>query len=181
MELLRKIARALAAGAILAFAPAAAAQVATEAAVKAAFLYKFAGYIEWPGAAFAAPDSPLVIGTLAGDDVATELEAAVANRQVNGRRLLVRRLREGEPPQGVHILFIGKREPNQRAALRAAQQHAALAVTETSLDAGGAINFIVADERVAFEVSLEAAERVGHKISSRMLAVARRVVQKGSS
>jgi hypothetical protein len=54
-------------------------------------------------------------------------------------------------------------------------------VTETSLDAGGAINFVVADERVAFEVSLDAAERSGHKISSRMLAVARRVLPKAPS
>lgn len=181
MEFLRNLAHALAAGAICAFAPCAAAQVATEAAVKAAFLYKFAGYVEWPGTAFAAPDAPLVIATLAADEVAGELEAAVATRQVNGRRVIVRRLREGESPQGAHILFIGRREANQRAALRAAQQHAVLTVTETSLEAGGAINFVLADDRVTFEVSLEAAERAGHRISSRMLAVARRVVPKGAS
>jgi hypothetical protein len=65
--------------------------------------------------------------------------------------------------------------------LRAAQQQRVLVVTETTLEAGGAINFVVADNRVAFEVSLDAAERTGHRISSRMLAVARRVVQKGGS
>jgi len=155
--------------------------MATEAAVKAAFLYKFAGYIEWPPAAFPAPDAALVIGTLSADDIATELETAVSGRTVNQRRIAVRRLREGEAPQGVHMLVIGRREPNLRAALRAAQQLGVLTVTETNLEAGGAINFVVADERVSFEVSLEAAERSGHKISSRMLAVARRVLPKAPS
>jgi hypothetical protein len=61
---------------------------------------------------------------------------------------------------------------------RAAQQNAALVVTEAErgLEAGGSINFVLVDDRVGFEVSLEAAERGGHRISSRMLAVARRVV-----
>lgn len=161
--------------------PGAAAQQATEAAVKAAFLYKFAGYIEWPATAFASPETPLVIATSSADDVATELETTVAGRMVNNRRIVVRRLREGEAPQGVHVLFVGRREPNARAVVRAAHQVGALTVTETSLEAGGAINFVVADERVSFEVSLDAAERSGHKISSRMLAVARRVLPKGAS
>ena len=160
--------------------PVALAQQATETAIKAAFLYKFAGYIEWPGSAFAAPDAPIAIGTLASDEVAAELEIAVTNRTVNGRRVVVRRLREGDSPQGLHLLFVGRREPNPRSALRAAQQNGVLTVTETTLDAGSAINFVLTEERVAFEVSLEAAERGGHRISSRMLAVARRVVSKGT-
>jgi hypothetical protein len=181
MELLRSLGRLVAAGAIFSFIPAAWAQQATEAAIKAAFLYKFAGYIEWPATAFAGPDTPLVIATLSADDVAAELETTVAGRTVGNRRIVVRRLREGEPLQGVHVLFIGRREPNPRLALRAAHQAGALTVTETTLDAGGAINFVLADERVAFEVSLDAAERSGHRISSRMLTVARRVVPKGAS
>lgn len=176
MELLRGLARALATCALLGFAATAAAQVATEAAIKAAFLYKFAGYVEWPAAAFPTPATPLVIGTLSADEVAAELEVALAGRSVDGRRVAVRRLKEGESPQGLHILFIGRREGNPKATLRAAQQQGVLTVTETSLEAGGAINFVVVDDRVSFEISLEAAERGGHRISSRMLAVARRVV-----
>jgi len=168
-------------GALAVLVGTARAQQASEAAIKAAFLYKFAGYVEWPAQAFQAAETPLVIGTLAADEVALHLEAVVANRTVNGRRVVVRRIQDGLNPSGVHVLFIGRGEPNLRAALRAAQQRGILTVTETTLDAGGAINFVVADERVAFEVSLEAAEKAGHKISSRMLAVARRVVPKGAS
>ena len=156
----------------------AAAQQATEASVKAAFLYKFAGYIEWPANAFAVPDAPLVIGVTGSEEVAAELERLVPGRSVNNRPVVVRRLREGEPPKGAHILFVGRGEPNLRAVVRAAQQNAALVVTEgeRGLEAGGSINFVLVDDRVGFEVSLEAAERGGHRISSRMLAVARRVI-----
>jgi hypothetical protein len=65
--------------------------------------------------------------------------------------------------------------------VRTAQQAGSLTVTETGLEHGSAINFVVSDERIAFEVSLEAAERGGHRISSRMLAVAKRVVPKAPS
>ena len=156
----------------------AAAQQATEAGIKAAFLYKFAGYIEWPASAFAAPDAPLVIGVTGAEEVAAELERLVPGRSVNNRPVVVRRFREGDPPRGLHIVFVGRGEPNLRAAVRAAQQNGALVVTESErgLEAGSSINFVLLEDRVGFEVSLEAAERSGHRISSRMLAVARRVV-----
>ena len=156
----------------------AAAQQATEAGIKAAFLYKFAGYIEWPANTFATPDAPLVIGVVGSEEVAAELERLVPGRSVNNHPVAVRRFREGEAPKGAHILFVGRGEPNLRAVVRAAQQNGgALIVTETEkgLEAGGAINFVLVDDRIGFEVSLEAAERSGHRISSRMLAVARRV------
>ena len=78
----------------------------------------------------------------------------------------------------MHLLFVGRTQPNPRAILHAAQQHGTLCVTEDErgLEMGSAINFVVADERVGFEVSVEAAERNGMRISSRLLNVARRVV-----
>jgi hypothetical protein len=155
-----------------------AAQQATEASIKAAFLYKFTGYIEWPANAFTAPDAPFVIGITGSEEVAVELERLVPGRSINNRPVVVRRFREDEPPKGAHIVFIGRGEPNVRAVVRAAQQNGALAVTETErgFEAGSSINFVLVDDRVGFEVSLDAAERSGHRISSRMLAVARRVV-----
>jgi YfiR/HmsC-like len=154
----------------------AAAQQATEAAVKAAFLYKFAGYVEWPESAFPQPDTPFVFGVVGADEVAVELEKLVPGRTINGRRVVVRRIREGEGVRGLHVLFVGSAAANERAVVRAAQAQGALTVTEGGLEAGAAINFVVVEERVAFEVSLEAAERSALRISSRMLAVARRVM-----
>ena len=154
------------------------AQQATEASVKAAFLYKFAGYVEWPASAFPQAESPFVIAVQGSDEVAAELERLVPGRTINDHRVVVRRLREGDSPRGAHVLFVGRAEPSPRTVLRAAQQAGVLAVTETDrgLELGSAINFVIADERVGFEVNLDAAERGGHRISSRMLQVARRVL-----
>ena len=154
------------------------AQGAAEATVKAAFLYKFAGYVEWPPNASPPPDAPIVIGVMGADEVAAELEKLLPGRQVNNHRVVLRRLRAGEPLRGVHLLFVGRGEPNVRAVLAAAQQQGVLTVSdgERGLEAGSAVNFVSVDDRVGFEVSLEAAERSGLRISSRMLAVARRVV-----
>ena len=165
-------------GIVLLGMPDARAQKAAEPTVKAAFLYKFTGYVEWPASSFAHHDTPIVIGVIGAEDVAAELERIVPGRRVNERGVAVKRLREGESPRGTHLLFVGRAEAGARAMLRLAQQLGILAVTETErgLDNGATINFVIADERVGFEVSLASAERSGLRISSRMLAVARRVV-----
>ncbi len=158
------------------------AQQASEAAVKAAYLYKFPGYIEWPAEVFPGPDSPFVIGVTGSDEVAGELEKLVPGRSMGARRIVLRRLREGDSPRGVHILFAGRSDAVTRAMLKAAHaQHGTLVVSESErgLEMGAAINFVAYEDRVAFEVSLENAERTGIRISSRMLAVARRVVPRG--
>jgi hypothetical protein len=155
---------------------------ATEVSVKAAFLYKFAGYVDWPPSAFASPDAPFVFGVLGNEEVAGELAKVVAARQIGGHPVVVKRVRENEPLRGIHVVFVGRAATDRLATLiRAAQQPALLIVTETErgLEAGSAINFVVADDRVGFEVSVDAAERNGLKISSRMLAVAKRVLQRG--
>jgi len=155
------------------------AQQASEAAVKAAFIYRFANYIEWPEGAFA-PDAPFAIGVAGADDVAAELEKIVVGRTVNGRRVVARRVGEGDPVRGLHALFIGKGVSNPRALLRASQTPGLLVVTEgeRGLELGSAINLVVVEDRVAFEVSVDAAEKNGLRVSARMLAVARRVVPK---
>jgi len=165
--------------AMLAGTPVRAQTAATEASLKAAFLYKFPGYVEWPPAAFASPDAPLVIAISGADDVAAELERLVPGRNINGHAVVVRRVRE-DSLRGVHVLFVGRGDPAARAVVDGGRQQGALVVTETErgLELGSAINFVPLDERIAFDVSLPNAERAGLRISARMLAVARRVVPK---
>ncbi|SFV14198.1 YfiR family protein [Pseudoduganella namucuonensis] len=158
--------------------PAAAPNV--ERGVKAAFLYKFLGYVEYPqheaGAA-----GPLVVGVLGADDIAAELTRITAGRAVNNRAVVVRALREGDPPAGLQMLFVGSEAARGGQVLRAAQQNGVLTVTETDngLQQGSVINFRLVEDRVRFEVSLPAAEKSGLKLSSRLLSVAYHV-QKGA-
>ena len=156
-------------------APAQAPAAASERGVKAAYVYKFLGYVEWPAAAFAQADAPMVIGVVGADEVATELTEIVRGRAVGGHPVEVRKLRPGESTAGLHVLFIGAAERARAPPLiRAAHARGAMTITETDdgLEQGSVINLVVMEGRVRFEVSLEAAERAGIKLSSRLLAVA---------
>ena len=83
---------------LLAFSCSAFAQQPLEHEVKAAFLFKFLSFVEWPQAAFAAPGAPLVIGVAGAEDTAAALEQMAAARGAQGRAVVVRRLRAGQPP-----------------------------------------------------------------------------------
>ena len=152
---------------------------ASEAAVKAALLYRFANYVEWRPEALGAPGTPFVIGVTGSEDVAAELEQLVKGRPINNRPVTVRRMKEGEAVSGVHMLFAAGRDAGRvRTLARAARPVSTLLVSEITggLEAGSVINFVPMDDRVGFEVSMEAAERSGLKVSSRMLGVALRVL-----
>ncbi|MCC2955286.1 YfiR family protein [Massilia sp. IC2-477] len=155
---------------------------ALERRVKAAFLYKFLGYAEFPPQAFGDPAGPLMLAVVGSDDMAAELARIAAGRVIAGRPIAVRRLGEHEPIPPVHLLFVAGSD-NERAArvLRAAPA-AYLTVTECEggLRFGSVINFRIIDERVRFDVSLDAADRKNLKLSSRLLTVANRV-QKGGA
>jgi hypothetical protein len=157
------------------------ASAALERRVKAAFLYKFLGYAEFPAGAFADAASPVVIGVAGADDLAAELARIVSGRTVNNRTIVVRVLREHELGTPVHLLFLGGYDAGRVGRMVRASSNSLLVVTECDggLQLGSAINFRIVDERVRFDVALDAAERNGIKLSSRLLTVANRV-QKGA-
>ncbi len=160
-------------------APGASAQpVSLERKVKAAFLYKFLGYTEFPASAFSDATAPVVIGLAAADELAAELGRIVAGRTVQSRPITVKVVREGEAPSGVHLLFVGGNDSTRlRSILKAVQPAPVLTVTEADngLQQGSVINFKVVEERVRFDVSLEAADKNSVKLSSRLLTVANHV------
>jgi hypothetical protein len=145
-----------------------------ETRVKAAFLYKFAGYVEWPAGTLNRRDSPIVFGVVGADELAAELTQLTDGRNVEGHPVSVRRVRDGAGLGGVHVLFIGRSESGTFAQLARSVPKGTLLVTEAegALEHGSVINFVVSDGRVRFEVALDAAERRGLRLSSRMLAVA---------
>ncbi len=156
------------------------ASAALERSVKAAFLYKFLGYTEFPPSSFADPAAPLVIGVLGADELAAELARIVAGRNVLGRPVQVKTVKDGEVPAGVHLLFIGGSDNTRvRSALKTLATAPMLVVTETDngLLYGSVINFKIVEERVRFDVSLEAADKNSVKLSSRLLTVANHVVK----
>jgi len=150
--------------------------------VEAAYLYKFGGYVTWPDKAFAAPDSPIVIGVAGSDAVADDLTTMVAGRSIGNRSVVVKRIREGDPLTDVHILFIGAPSTAQSSSLlEASRKRPILVVTEgeDGLDLGGAVSFVIVDDRVRFDVSLDAVKANGLKLSSLLLSVAHAVTGAG--
>jgi hypothetical protein len=151
--------------------------------IKAAFLYKFGGFVEWPDSAFSGPQAPFVIGVIGGDAFAAELEDVTVGRRVHERAVAVRRLGAGEPPRGVHVLFIGASHDARLAELAAAARgQPVLIVTESlsSTERGSMINFVLAENKVRFDVALPPAEAGNLRISARLLSVARRVIARVS-
>lgn len=153
---------------------------ALERRVKAAFLYKFLGYAEFPPGAFGDPGSPVVIAVAGSDEMAAELARIVAGRSVNQRPIVVRTLREHENAGPVHLLFAAGADCGRAGRAIRAAPRALLLVTECDdgLQQGSVINFRIIDERVRFDVSLDAAEKHSVRLSSRLLTVAHHV-QKG--
>lgn len=147
-----------------------------ERSVKAAFLYKFLGYMEFP----ADPGPSLVVGVLGADEVAAELAQITTGRNVGNRSISVRKLGEGDALTGLNLLFVGGDAALPEAVQRAAEKNGTVVVSErdNGLQNGSVINFRLVDDRVRFEVSLPAAERCNVRLSSRLLSVAY-YVQKG--
>jgi len=150
-----------------------------ERRVKAAFLYKFAGYVEWPAQAFVAPDEPVVIGVVGADALADELEQVVAGRRIGNRPLAVRRLSRVDPTEKVRILFVGRGVNRAQAFDLLAQTRGEPVLTVTEADngwlAGSVINFVIDNHKVRFQISAAAAESNGLRLGSPLLAVAREV------
>jgi hypothetical protein len=150
-----------------------------EAQIKAAFLYKFGDFVQWPPASFGRADAPFAIGVMGAEDVAAALEQLVASRTVQGRPVVVRRVRPGESLARLHMLFVGQADaPHLAETLAAAKGQALLTVTDSdnAISQGSMINFVAEGQRVRFDIALASAEHGQLKISSRLLAVARRVI-----
>lgn len=153
--------------------------VTLEQRVKAAFLYKFAGYVEWPAPAFVGPDEPVVIGVIGADALAHELEQVLAGRRLGTRPLIMQRLSTVDPTTRVHVLFVG-RDVDQgqvSAVLTQTRGRPVLTVTESDSGwpAGSVINFIIDNDKVRFQISAPAAENNGLRVGSQLFAVAREV------
>ena len=151
--------------------------------VKAAFLYKFASFVEWPGDAFSQTGGTFVMAVVGDDPFGSKLEKTVNGKTIGGRKILVRRFKRAGDMKACHILFISRSEAGRiPQILDRLGKSSTLTVSDTGqfLQRGGMINFIIDDKKVKFEVNPDAAERTKLKISSKLLAIAIRIVKSGS-
>jgi hypothetical protein len=145
----------------------------TQYQVEAAFLLNFTKFVEWPAAAFESPTSPIAICILGDDPFGRSLDHLIEGEQVNGRRVTVQRLKRSPAPNMCQVLFLGSAAEGPRMPPGAGVL--TVGEGEEFLRQGGMIAFVIENRRVRFSVNQSAAERVGLKLSSRLLRVARSV------
>jgi hypothetical protein len=146
----------------------------TEDEVKAAYLFHFAKYVEWPTGAPA--DTAWVVGIL-GDGVFSEvLERTLEGKTAKDRAFVAHRLSDPAQASQVHILFIGaSEEPRLPRILKALEGSSVLTVSDIDgfAEKGGVIGFRMDGKRVRFDINPEHASRSGLRISSQLLSLAR--------
>jgi hypothetical protein len=157
--------------AVAAPAPTTAQAVSTEYRVKAAFLYNFVKFVEWPART---ESGPIVICVAGQNPFGSLLDDTVRGETVRGRTLEARVILE--PDAGCHVVFVPA-GANALAYLRATRGTPTLTVGEglDFIQQGGLVRFYLEGGTVRFEITREGAERVGVRISSRLLQLARLV------
>ncbi len=155
-------------------APAAGRPFSREYDVKAAFLYNFAMFIDWPKDAFARPDSPLVIGVLGTDPFGSSLEETVAGERVKGRAIVIRRFSEAADAQGCHLVFISASEHRRvKELLRQLRRPSLVTVADMPgfVEAGGLIGFVTGT-MVGIRINPSTLRETKVLISSKLLRLA---------
>ncbi len=155
----------------------------SEYLIKAGFIFNFAKFVEWPQATFAQPDSPIVIGILGTDPFGAIIDQIVQDKKIGGRGFVVKRLKWGGDPKELReckILFVGASERIHIDELvQIVRGLPILTVGETPgfAERGGVIRLVLEDNKVRFEVNVDAAHQAGLTISSRLLTLARIIQQ----
>jgi len=156
----------------------------TEYRSKAAFLATFPEFIEWPSDAFSSAQASLSLCVRGDFSFGTSLAETARGALPHGRRIEVRWVHKDQDLRNCHIVFISRSESKRyRALLQAIAGAPVLTIGETPdfLDAGGAMSFTLQGGALHFEVNLAAATGAQLKISSRLLALALRVVNASES
>ncbi len=150
--------------------------------MKAAYLYRFAGYIDWPDRG--SVETPFIIDVLGAPGIVQELRRLLPGHPVNGRVAQVREITDARDLGSARIVYVAAGHADLlRSLLPQASSASMLLVTdeEGGLSSGSTLNFLTVDRNVRFEVSLTAAQRCGLKISSELLGVAIRVQGRAAS
>lgn len=144
--------------------------------VKAAYLYYFSTFVDWPPEAFARTGDELVIGVLGEDPFGRILDDTLRGKSVNDRRLVVKRFASARDARDSHILFICASERNRvPSILKALEGSAVLTVgdLEGFASRGGQIAFYTVDRKVRFDINAAAVERARIKISAQLMKLGR--------
>jgi hypothetical protein len=146
-----------------------------ESEIKAAMIYNFAKFVEWPPEALGGEGDPVVVGVLGNYPFGATLETVLRGKTVQGRPVLLRRFDMAPHLGACHILFISKTERNRLPEMLPALRQASV-LTVSDMDnfarLGGVIGLVLEDSKIRFQVNADAARQAGLKVSSKLLKLA---------
>jgi hypothetical protein len=148
-----------------------------ETDVKAAFLYNFAKFVEWPQEAFASETAPIQIAVFGDEEFSAKLKSLLSDKKAHGRSFEVKRITNPQDAKTVQMVFVPSAESRRTSQiLEATRKLPVLTVGESDqfLDLGGMINFVFEDSQLRFQINPEAAEKARLKISSQLLRLAKK-------
>jgi hypothetical protein len=149
--------------------------------VQAAFLFNFAKFVTWPDDAFQRSENSLIIGVLGEDPFGAVLEETIRDKTVMGKKLAVKRFVRIQDAVNSHILFLSSSEESHLPhILKVLEKNTVLTVSDMEQfgERGGMVAFTVEDQKVRFNVNVDAVERAGLKMGSQLLKLAKIVGDK---
>jgi hypothetical protein len=151
-----------------------------ESDVKAAFLYNFSKFVEWPTVDASGAQGPFRICVVANAEFTQALDRIIEGESVQGRRLARVEPQSADEARGCNILYIGHSERDRASRLlTGVRQAPVLTVSDVPrfVEQGGAIGFVLDHNRVRFDISTRATNQAGLKVSSKLLRIARTVTE----
>jgi YfiR/HmsC-like len=151
------------------------AQEVEEYQVKAAFLYNFAKFVEWPSQAFKMPKDPITVCVLGHNPFGGALEEVIHGKLIDGRPFAFRQVDDAHEASACQILFVSASESKHFRSLCGNLKPSGILIVgeeEGFAADGGVINFKLNDGRVRFQINVAAAEREQLHISSKLLSLA---------
>ncbi len=160
-----------------------AAQSPSEYQLKAAFIYNFLQFVEWPAETLQTPGSPIILEILGDDPFGAEIDKAFQNKTVNGHPVVIQRHKIFDSHRLCHVVFICKSERDRSPQIVeniGNRSIFSIGDFEDFADRGGVVNFLNEEGKLRFEINLAAVKRARLQVSSKLLRLARIVGKKGS-
>jgi hypothetical protein len=144
--------------------------------VKAAFLFNFAKFIEWPTDAFSNEKTPITLCVFRYDPFGSALDEVIRGKTINNRELTARRINELPDLKSCHLVFVSEREDKLLSEIdKSLKGGSVLVVGESAefAERGGAIQLFLEENKLRFAVNVDAVQRARLQVSSKLLALAR--------
>lgn len=168
-------------------------EISKEYQIKAAFLYNFVNFVDWPKGKVADSNEPITIGIIGKDPFGKAFEP-LKDKQAKSKKVLIKRfisLKESklssdqiEAIRKCHLLFVCNSEKEQlKEIINLVQGHSVLIIGDMDgfLESGGIVNFVIDDQKVRFEINNNTAKQAKLNIRSKLLRLAKRVIEENRS